>query len=83
MTQKTYKLRIVVENLPDWKDKPVWNFISIMDAISFLDANFHLPEWEKDRIRKNDATKENGSLACTSWYELEKGEHQMTAYTSW
>ena len=33
-------------------------------------------------LAKCDAETENGRIACTSWYEIIKGEQPMTEYTS-
>lgn len=47
-----------------------------------MTAHIPMSDRDIDIIYDNDDKKENGRLDCTSWYTVEKGEHQMTEYTS-
>ena len=83
-----YKVIICTANLqhkPWWKGKSRYSFNSIDDVIKCLKEIFpqgSIREWEFDNMKKYDTEKENGCIACTSWYEIIKGELQMTEYTS-
>ena len=81
-----YKLIMVVANISHkswwWNGKSFYEFNTIDELINFMEENIPITQKAIDFIRKNDQSKNNGRLACTSWYEVEKGEHQMTEYTS-
>lgn len=92
-----YKLKMVVANISHkswwWNGKSVYEFETLKELEDFMIEHIPLDkcealnymtrrESEIDFIRKNDKKKSNGKLASTSWYEVEKGEHQMTEYTS-
>lgn len=84
-----YRLIMVVANIGNtswyrsWQNrKTVYTFENIDELIDFMWE--HIPMRDRDVafIRSNDAKQKDGRLACTSWYEVKKGEDQMTEYTS-
>lgn len=84
-----YRLIMVVANIShtpwyrSWQNrKTVYAFETIDELIDFMRE--HIPMRDRDVafIRSNDAKKKDGRLACTSWYEVKKGEDLMTEYTS-
>lgn len=84
-----YRLIMVVVNIShtswyrSWQNrKTVYAFETIDELIDFMWEHIPMRDRDVDFIRNNDAKKQNGSLACTSWYEVKKGEDQMTEYTS-
>jgi len=89
-----YKLRMVVSNIRHkswwWNGKSNYEFETLDELIDFMSEHIPLKEFsgcnymksDINSIYENDKKYDNGRLACTSWYEVEKGEHQMTDYTS-
>ena len=84
-----YRLIMVVANIGhtswyrSWQNKKtVYTFETIDELIDFMWKHIPMRDRDVDFIRNNDANQHNGRLACTSWYEVKKGEDQMTEYTS-
>jgi hypothetical protein len=81
-----YKLVMVVANIKHtswwWNGKSCYEFEVLEELLNFMSKHIPLKQRDVDFIRKNDENKKNGGLADTSWYRVEKGEHQMTDYTS-
>lgn len=84
-----YKLTMCVANIGNkpwyrnWNNRnAVCTFNDIEELIGFMWDNIPMRDREVEIIRNNDAQKKNGRIACTSWYEVVKGENQMTEYTS-
>ena len=89
-----YKLIMVVANIKHkswwWNGRSSYQFETLDELLEFM--NDHIPLGKFDglnymrsdinSIYENDKRIDNGRLACTSWYEIEKGEHQMTDCTS-
>ncbi len=82
-----YRLIMCVPNIAHtkwwWKGQSTYRFDSIMALFAFM--NCRIPMLQKadfDRMLDADREKSAGRLACTSWYEVKKGEDQMTEYTS-
>lgn len=81
-----YKLIMTVSNISHkdwwWNGNSAYKFKTLQDLLDFMSE--HIPTTERDVnfITENDKRQQTGRLACTSWYEVEKGEHQMTEYTS-
>lgn len=77
---------------PRWKqngfDRTVFSFYSLDELISFMQIAGLLQDSSFDMrienlMRKYDSEKTDGSIASTSWYDVYKGEPQMTEYTSY
>lgn len=69
-------------------DRTVFFFYSLDELISFMQIAGLLQESSFDMrienlMRKYDSEKTDGNLASTSWYDVYKGEPQMTEYTSY
>lgn len=81
-----YKLEMVVPNIKHtswwWNGKSIYKFDNIDEMIDFMMAHIPMKSRDIDFIYNNDKRQKCGRLACTSWYSVEKGEHQMTEYTS-
>ena len=84
-----YKLVMCVANIghmawySNWKNRSVvYTFEYIDELIDFMWEHIPMRDRDIDFIRENDINQKNGRLACTSWYEVIKGEEQMTEYTS-
>ena len=81
-----YKLIMCVANIQHtswwWNGKSVYKFETLDELLDFMIKHIPLKERDIDFIHKNDGKQDNGRLACTSWYDVEKGEPQMTEYTS-
>lgn len=91
-----YKLIMVVANIKHnswwWNGKPCYQFNELDKLIDFMvkhipltnHSNIPYISGSKDieLIRENDKKQDYGRLASTSWYEIEKGEHGMTEFTS-
>lgn len=81
-----YKLRMVVANISYkpwwWSGKPFYEFDTIDELMNFMVRKIPMDGNDVKLIYDNDKKQKNGRLACTSWYEVEKGEHKMTEYTS-
>jgi len=81
-----YNLKMVVANISHkdwwWHGKSSYKFETLKPLLDFMNENVPMTERDINFIIENDKKKEAGRLACTSWYEVEKGEHQMTEYTS-
>ena len=84
-----YRLIMAVANINhtswyrSWQNrKTVYRFDSIDELIDFMWKHIPMKDRDVDFIRNNDAKYQHGRLACTSWYEVKKGEDQMTEYTS-
>ena len=81
-----YKLIMSVANIKHkswwWDGKPFYEFGTIDELIDFMKTNIPMSKRDVEFICKNDKEQQNGRLACTSWYDVEKGEHEMTEYTS-
>lgn len=81
-----YTLTMCVANIKHtswwWYGKPTMKFETIEGLISFMRS--HIPLRPRDMlfIIENDKKQEHGRLACTSWYEVRKGDPMMTEYTS-
>jgi len=65
-----------------WNGKSCYRFDTLDELLGFMNKHIPLRKSDIDFIRNNDKKRNNGRLACTSWYEVEKGEHEMTEYTS-
>lgn len=82
-----YKIIICTANISHkswWNGKPSYKFDSFAEVVRCLKEIFppnSIREWEFARMAKCDAETENGRIACTSWYEIIKGERPMTEYT--
>lgn len=77
---------------PRWKqngfDRTVFFFYSLDELISFMQIAGLLQDSSFDmriesEMRKADGKKTDGRIASTSWYDVYKGEPQMTEYTSY
>lgn len=81
-----YRLEMVVANIKHqswwWNGKPICEFDDIDELIDFMIKHIPMTNEDINFIYNNDKKQKNGRLACTSWYSVEKGEHQMTEYTS-
>lgn len=81
-----YKLIMCTANIKHkdwwWDGKPAYQFITIEGLIDFMKVLIPVDKKDIESIRKNDKKKTCGRLACTSWYEVKKGEDLMTEYTS-
>lgn len=84
-----YKLTMCVANIAhkpwyrNWNNRSaVYTFNDIEELIGFMWDNIPMRYREVEIIRENDINQKNGRLACTLWYEVVKGENQMTEYTS-
>lgn len=81
-----YELIMVIANIEHkswwWNGKSNYNFETLDELLIFMNKHIPLKQSDIEFIIKNDGKQENGKLACTSWYTVEKGEHQMTEYTS-
>ena len=81
-----YKLRMVIHNICYkpwwWNGKPFYHFDTVDELIDFMIHKIPMDGKDVKFIYDNDKKKLHGRLACTSWYEVEKGEHEMTEYTS-
>lgn len=81
-----YKLIIVVANVKHtswwWNGKSEYEFETIDTLIDFMIEHMPLTNKDVDFIYRNDKNKDNGRLACTLGYEIEKGQYEMTEYTS-
>jgi len=81
-----YKLIMIIANIKHkswwWNGKSIYQFEALAELLKFINKHIPITESDIDFICKNDEKKNNGRLTCTSWYEIEKGEHQMTEYTS-
>lgn len=84
-----YRLIMVVANIGhtswyrSWQNKKaVYTFETIDELIDFMWKHIPMKDSDVNFIRNNDVKKQNGRLTCTSWYEVKKGEEQMTEYTS-
>lgn len=82
-----YRLIMCVPNISHlswwWKGQSVYRFDSLMSLFAFM--NCRIPSMRKrdfDLMLERDAAGKTGRLACTSWYEVKKGEDEMTEYTS-
>lgn len=90
-----YKIIICVANIRHynwWKGKPFYQFDTLDEVIHCLEHIFpqnSIREWvikrmiESDQERQKGIKSSNGSIACTSWYEVIRGEKEMTEYTSY
>lgn len=83
---KKYRLRMVVANIRRctwwWNGTSCYGFDTIDELLSFMESKIPMRQREIDLIRRSDYEKKNGRIGCTSWYEIKKGEDQMTEYTS-
>lgn len=83
---KKYRLRMVVANIGHtswwWKGKPFYEFDTVDELLAFMESRIPITQRETALIRKCDEKTQNGRIGCTSWYEIKKGEEQMTEYTS-
>lgn len=83
-----YKLIICTANIKHydwWNGKNSYKFETIDEVIQCLKDIFprgSIREWEFSNMIKHDKETENGRIASTSWYDVIKGEEQMTEYTS-
>jgi len=81
-----YKLIIVVANIKHkswwWNGKSCYEFDVLDELIDFMIKHIPLTNKDIEFVRRNDKKQDDGKLASTSWYEIEKGEHKMTEYTS-
>lgn len=83
-----YKIIVCTANLFHkswWKGKASYKFDTFQEVVRCLKEIFppnSIADWEFTRMAKSDAKTENGCIACTSWYEIIKGERPMTEYTS-
>ena len=84
-----YKLIMVVANIghtswySSWNNKKVfYTFETVDELIDFMWEHIPMRDRDVKFIRDNDAKKKNGKIANTSWYVVQKGEEQMTEYTS-
>lgn len=84
-----YKLTMCVANIGhmpwyrNWNSRSaVYTFNDIEELVSFMWENIPMRDRDVGFIRENDINQKNGRLACTSWYEVVKGEREMTEYTS-
>ena len=81
-----YKLIMVVSNIQHkswwWNGKSSYEFETLSELISFMESHIPITKRDIDFICENDEKKDARGLANTSWYAVEKGEHQMTEYTS-
>ena len=81
-----YTLEMAIPNIRHkswwWNGKTIYKFNDIDELVSFMTAHIPMSDKDIDFIYDNDERKKNGRLDCTSWYTVEKGEHQMTDYTS-
>lgn len=82
-----YRLSMMLANMgpsssKEWKGDPFYRFDDVDEVCLFLSCHGLAREIDLERIRENDADCENGRLYSTSWFDLEKGEHRMTSYTS-
>ena len=81
-----YELKMVIANIKHkswwWNGKPYYKFETIDELINFMMTHIPMTNRSIEFIYENDKKKQNGRLACTSWYEVEKGAHEMTEYTS-
>lgn len=92
--ESEYKL-VVSPNFthkPRWKqngfNRTVFFFYNLDEVISFMSTSGLLSDSPMDRrivrmMREADSEKTDGSIASTSWYDVYKGEPQMTEYTSY
>jgi hypothetical protein len=77
-----YKLEMTMANIRHWwRGKPRYQFDTFDELIYFMVKNGLATETDIQIMRKGDE-KQNARIACTSWYTVQKGEHQMTEYTS-
>lgn len=83
-----YKIIVCTANLSHkswWNGKASYKFDTFQEVVRCLKEIFppnSVAERELTRMAKSDAETENGCIACTSWYEIIKGERPMTEYTS-
>jgi hypothetical protein len=84
-TYMQYTLRMLLANIKHtswWKGKSIYTFETIEDLLRFIEEHIPITNYQYNFIIEHDKLNTRGNLACTSWYRVEKGEHQMTEYTS-
>lgn len=83
---RPYKLRMVIPNIKHtqwwWNGVENYEFESLDKMLEFMKKRIPMTDRSVAFIRDNDSKKERGRLACTSWYEVIKGNSLMTEYTS-
>ena len=81
-----YKLTMTVNNIKYaswwWNGKSVYEFETMGELISFMTERIPLKDRDVKLLFDNDSKCKSGRLDCTSWYEVYKGENEMTEYTS-
>lgn len=85
-SMKKYRLIMTIPNIKHkswwWNGQPIYGFDTVDELLCFMKSKIPMCQRDIELIRNNDSLKENGRIACTSWYDVEKGEDQMTEYTS-
>lgn len=82
-----YTLELSIPNIEHrpwwWGGKQIYKFNTMDEVIQFIKA--HMPHQDRyiNFMIENDKERNRGTLGCTSWYRLRKGEAMMTDYTSY
>lgn len=81
-----YKLIMVIANIKHktwwWNGKSVYSFDDLESLFRFMTSRIPGTAENIVTICARDNAITDGRLYCTSWYDVEKGDKQMTEYTS-